>query len=115
MATTDAAPVLAPDPSAAPAGSTGVVRDRVAIGASAGGVQALKELVATLPADYGGTIFVVVHIAARSRSELPGILTRSGPLQAVHAEDGMVPEPGRIYVAPPDQHLLVDARGRLAT
>ena len=66
MATTDAAPVLAPDPSAAPAGSTGVVRDRVAIGASAGGVQALKELVATLPADYGGTIFVVVHIAARA-------------------------------------------------
>ena len=78
----------------------------VVIGASAGGIKALLTLVAELPADFTGTVFVVVHIGA-SRSMLPVILGRSGPLPASHAVDGERFEPGHIYVAPPDYHLVV--------
>jgi two-component system, chemotaxis family, protein-glutamate methylesterase/glutaminase len=82
----------------------------LAIGGSAGGIEALVELVAALPADLPACVLVTVHIGSNSRSNLPRILTRSGPLPAVHARDGEPLHPGRIYVAPPDLHLLA-ARG----
>ncbi|MDQ3997065.1 MAG: chemotaxis protein CheB, partial [Gemmatimonadota bacterium] len=82
-------------------------RDVVVVGASAGGIEALRELVAHLPADYPGAIFVVVHIPTDAPSMLPRILTRAGPLPAVHASDGDAIEGGRIYVAPPNHHLLL--------
>jgi two-component system chemotaxis response regulator CheB len=78
----------------------------VAIGASAGGIQALLTLIGELPAAFSGTIFVVVHIG-RSRSVLPALLERAGPLPASHAKDGETFLPGHIYVAPPDHHMLV--------
>jgi two-component system chemotaxis response regulator CheB len=78
----------------------------VVIGASAGGIKALQTLVAELPATYRGSLFVVVHIGA-NRSLLPVILGRSGPIPASHAIDGERFEPGHIYVAPPDEHLIV--------
>jgi two-component system chemotaxis response regulator CheB len=83
-------------------------RNIVVVGASAGGVKALRGLLSGLPANYGGSIFVVMHISPDSRSELPSILTRDSALPTVHAEDGMAIETGRVYVAPPDQHLLVE-------
>ncbi len=86
----------------------GGMRDIVAIGASAGGVGALKQLAAALPADYPGALFVAMHISPDARSELPGILARAGALPAVHAQDGMAIEAGRFHVAPPDRHLLVE-------
>src|SRR5262245_46141124 len=76
-------------------------RDLVAIGASAGGVDALKRLATAMPPDYGGALFVVVHISPESHSSLPAILSRVGPLPAVHATDNMPIEHGRIHVAPP--------------
>ncbi len=82
--------------------------DIIVIGASAGGVEALQTLVRALPADLPATVFVVVHLAPRSRSLLPEILSSFGPLPAVHAEDGMPIERGRIYIAPPDRHLLLE-------
>jgi two-component system chemotaxis response regulator CheB len=82
-------------------------RDIVVIGASAGGIQALTTLVAGLPADFPASVLVVVHIPAYAISRLPEILSRSGPLLAAHAQQGEVIEPGRIYIAPPDRHLLV--------
>ncbi len=82
--------------------------DVVVVGASAGGVEALRNLVASLPADYAGAIFVVLHVPSISPSVLPGILSRRGPLPAEHAVDGEPVTGGRIYVAPPDHHLLVD-------
>jgi two-component system chemotaxis response regulator CheB len=89
-------------------------RDMVAVGASAGGVEALRALVAGLPPDYPGTILVVLHIARDSPSALPAILTRSGPLPATTAIDGEAVRPGRVYVAPADNHLLLlDGRLRL--
>lgn len=82
--------------------------DRIVVGASAGGVEALRTLVGALPADLPAAVFVVLHLPAQSPSMLPGILTRSGPLPAVHPADGDAIEPGRIYVAPPDCHLLIE-------
>jgi two-component system chemotaxis response regulator CheB len=81
--------------------------DIIVIGASAGGVEALCQLVADLPKDLPAAVFVVVHIPAQSKSFLPTILSRKGLLRATHAIDDEVIVPGRIYVAPPDYHLLV--------
>jgi two-component system chemotaxis response regulator CheB len=83
-------------------------RDIVLIGASAGGVQALSEVVGGLPFDFPAAIFIVLHISPYGRSALPAILSRAGKLPAAHAEDGEPVQPGRIYVAPPDHHLVVE-------
>jgi two-component system chemotaxis response regulator CheB len=79
----------------------------IAIGASAGGVDALQRVVAALPADFPAAICVVLHIPATGKSLLADILDRAGPLPAVVAEQGAALEAGRIYVAPADHHLLV--------
>src|SRR5581483_7209360 len=79
----------------------------VVIGASAGGVEALKHVVAPLPAGFNAPVFVVLHVPPYRSSALPDILTRVGSLKALHPEDGARIEPGVIYVAPPDQHLLI--------
>lgn len=81
--------------------------DIVAIGASAGGVEALRTLVRNLPADLPAAVFVVVHFPEGVPSMLPHILDRAGPLRAVHPEDGTPIKTGHIYVAPPNLHLLV--------
>lgn len=86
-------------------------RDVVVIGASAGGVRALRELVSALPPKFGAAVFIVLHIGAHS-STLPDILGHASPSPVTHAVDGESFEPGRIYVAPPDHHLLLEA-GRM--
>lgn len=82
-------------------------RDIVVIGASAGGVASLWYLVQGLPANLPAAIFIVVHMSAKYPSWLPNILQKSGKLPSVHAVDGAEIEPGRIYIAPPDRHLLI--------
>src|SRR5213595_2615555 len=84
--------------------------DVIVVGASAGGVEALSRLVRRLPADLPAALFVVLHLPASGHSVLPWILSSNGRLPAEHPEDGAPIEPGRIYVAPPDQHLLVERR-----
>lgn len=79
----------------------------VTIGASAGGVEALRELMSKLPRDLQAAIMVVLHIPAAGASVLPDILDRAGPLPAVKAQSGMPIEPGTIIVAPADHHLIV--------
>lgn len=87
----------------------------IAIGASAGGVIALRELVSQLPASLPAALLVVVHTAPDSPGLLGHILDSASPLPAMNAEDKMVIEIGRIYVAPPDHHLLVkNGQTRLA-
>ena len=81
--------------------------DIVVVGASAGGVEALTRLVRTLPEDVPATLFVVLHLPADGKSHLPQILTRNGPLLASHPSDGEAIQQRRIYVAPPDHHLVV--------
>lgn len=82
--------------------------DIIVIGASAGGVEALQVLVRDLPSNLPAAIFVVVHIPAESRSLLPKILNRAGSLPASHPEDGTEIKCGHIYIASPDQHLLIE-------
>jgi two-component system, chemotaxis family, protein-glutamate methylesterase/glutaminase len=81
--------------------------DIIVIGTSAGGVETLKQLVSLLPKDLAAAVFVVLHVPAHGHSVLPKILSRAGALLAVHAEDGQKIEPGIIYIAPPDRHLLI--------
>jgi two-component system, chemotaxis family, protein-glutamate methylesterase/glutaminase len=85
-----------------------VKRDIIVVGTSAGGIPALQTLVSALPFDLPAAVFVVLHIPPWEPSELPGILSRSGPLPAAHARDNEWIEHGRIYVAPPNYHLLVE-------
>lgn len=79
----------------------------IAIGASAGGVEALQAVVAGLPVDLPAVVLVVLHIPRQAPSALPGILDRAGPLPAVAARHGIPARPGTIYVAPADHHLLI--------
>jgi two-component system chemotaxis response regulator CheB len=83
----------------------------VVVGASAGGVFAFLKLAAALPADFPAPILFVQHIGAH-RSQLPSLVSSHGPNRAVSPDDGAVPEPGTIYIAPSDQHMMVDG-GRL--
>ena len=83
-------------------------RNIIVIGCSVGGVEALQQIVAGLPGNFHASIFVVLHLAPQSKSVLPEILSRAGSLRAAHAVDGEAIQPARIYVAPPDYHLLLD-------
>src|SRR5437763_1885195 len=83
-------------------------RDIIVVGASAGGVEVLAQLARGLPPDLPAALFVVCHFPPESRSFLPHILSRAGPLPAAHPADGEPVVPGRIYVAPPDHHLLLE-------
>jgi two-component system, chemotaxis family, protein-glutamate methylesterase/glutaminase len=82
-------------------------RDIIVIGTSAGGVEALKELVSYLPADLPASVFVVLHIPPQSTSQLPKILETKGNLPATHATSDEEIRPGHIYIAPPDHHMLL--------
>ena len=82
--------------------------DIIVIGASAGGVEAVSTVVRALPADLPAAVFVVVHFPVDSRSLLPQILQRAGQLPAEHAREGETIRTGRIYVAPPGRHLLIE-------
>ena len=83
-------------------------RDIVVIGASAGGITALMAIVKSIPKGFAGYIFVVLHIPPSSPSNLPAILKAAGLLDAVHPRDGELLKRGRIYVAPPDHHMLLE-------
>ncbi|HSK75153.1 MAG TPA: chemotaxis protein CheB, partial [Thermoanaerobaculia bacterium] len=83
-------------------------RDIIVLGASAGGVQALCEVIGSLPPNLPAAIFVVLHIAAHGRSAMPAILSRAGCMPASHPQDGEPIVPGRIYIAPPDRHLAME-------
>ena len=89
------------------------VHDVIVIGTSAGGVEALCAVVAALPPDLPAAVFVVMHLPAWSSSKLPEILSRCGPLPAAHPFPDERIEHGRIYVAPPDHHLLLSETGRV--
>ncbi|HKW49868.1 MAG TPA: chemotaxis protein CheB [Gemmatimonadaceae bacterium] len=86
-------------------------RDIIVVGASMGGVEALSTLVGQLPADLPATVLIVQHTSAQFPSYLGRILSQRGKLTVMVAEDRMPLVHGRIYVAPPDRHLLLTAEG----
>jgi len=83
-------------------------RNIIVIGASAGGFEAIKTLIAGLPSDLDASLFIVWHMSPDARGILPQVLNKHGKLKAGNARDGEAIVPGRIYVAPPDHHLLLD-------
>jgi two-component system, chemotaxis family, protein-glutamate methylesterase/glutaminase len=85
----------------------------VALAASAGGLAALTEILASLPADFAAPVLVLQHLSPRYRSWLSEILGRRVALPVVQVQGGEHLEAGRIYVAPPDHHLVVDSSGCL--
>jgi two-component system chemotaxis response regulator CheB len=76
-------------------------RDIIVVGTSSGGVEALQELARGLDPALPAAVIVVMHTYPRSRSLLPEILGRAGPLPALHAINGAAIEHGHIYLAPP--------------
>ena len=78
----------------------------IVIGASVGGVNALRSIVGGLSPEIAASVFIVLHIGARS-SLLPELLNAVGAILAKHAEDGEPIHPGRIYIAPPDRHMTI--------
>ena len=83
-------------------------KDIIVVGASAGGIEALRVLTGALPADLSASIFIVVHTSPEAPGMLADIFNRFGKLRATYATDGELIEKGRIYVAPPDHHLLIE-------
>lgn len=77
------------------------------VGASLSGIDALRQLVAKLPSNFPAPIFITQHVASHSPGMVPSILTGAGQLPAAHPKNTELIEPGRIYVAPPDRHMLV--------
>jgi two-component system chemotaxis response regulator CheB len=78
----------------------------VVVGASQGGVQATRTLIAGLPPAFPAPVVVVLHVGA-NRSILPSLLNELGSLRASHARNGDRLTPGHVHVAPPDHHLLI--------
>ncbi len=91
-----------------PAGRAVQPRDLIVIGTSAGGVEALKKLAANLPDALPAAVLVVLHVWSEGPSLLPQILNRASNLVAHHPYDYEPLEYGRIYVAPPDYHLMIE-------
>lgn len=81
--------------------------DVIVIGASVGGVEALSKLAKALPDNLPAAIFAVLHVPTSGISVMPSILNRVGVLKALHPQDGDEIQPGHIYMAPPNYHLLV--------
>ncbi len=84
----------------------------VVIGASLNGITALVRLMKDLPKGFPAPILIVQHVAPHAPGVLPHILSGAGSLPVVHAKDGDEPQPGTVYVAPPDRHLVI-VHGRL--
>src|SRR5207245_40109 len=89
-----------------PATAGACMAEVIAVGASQGGVQALKTLVAGLAKKFETPILVVLHIGAE-RSILPAMLNDPNGLRASHAVEGEAVRPGHIHIAPPDHHMTV--------
>jgi two-component system chemotaxis response regulator CheB len=86
----------------------------VAFAASAGGLRALGEVLASMPQDFAAAIVAVQHLDPRHRSLMAEILSRRTPLRVKQAEEADVLAPGTVYIAPPNRHLLVNPDGTLS-
>jgi two-component system, chemotaxis family, protein-glutamate methylesterase/glutaminase len=88
--------------------------DVVALAASAGGLSALSQLLGELPEDFPAALVVVQHLDPRHRSLMADILSRRTSLQVRQADTGDQLTPGTVHIAPPNNHLLVNADGSLS-
>jgi two-component system, chemotaxis family, protein-glutamate methylesterase/glutaminase len=86
----------------------------VAIASSTGGPQVVHRLLSELPADFPAPIVIVQHINAAFAESLAGWLAASSKLRIKVAQDGDALVPGVVLIAPPDKHLIVPQRGKVA-
>lgn len=84
-----------------------IARNIIAIGASAGGFEAIQKVVSGFPPNLNAAVFITQHLFERSEGILPEILNRISLLPAMHPWEETPIEMGRIYVAPPDYHLII--------
>src|SRR5687767_14164356 len=83
-------------------------RDIIVVGASAGGVEALRTLVGSLPGDLPAAVFIVVHMTPDAPSMMPKILGRAGRLPVLVPSEPLQIQKRHVYVPLPDQHLVVE-------
>jgi two-component system chemotaxis response regulator CheB len=86
----------------------------VAVAASAGGLPAIRQILASLPADFAAGILIVQHLDPSHRSLMAGILARRTVLKVREAEEGDRLSAGTVLVAPPDRHLLLNPDGSIS-
>ncbi len=92
----------------------GTTFDVVGLVASAGGLRALSEVLAALPAEFPAAMVIVQHLDPHRRSMMAEILARRTALKVREAAEGNRLEPGTVDIAPPDRHLLVNPDGTLS-
>ena len=94
-------------------GSPGIWPKAIVLGVSMGGLEALKRLLGVLPVDFPLPILVVQHLAPESGDSLASILDGLCPIRVKVADPGETPQPGTVYLAPANYHLLVEPDERL--
>jgi two-component system, chemotaxis family, protein-glutamate methylesterase/glutaminase len=104
-----------PNERSLPDAATAPQFDVVAIGASAGGVEALHVVLSALPVHFPASVFVVQHMDPRHKSMLAGLLARRCVLHVKQASDDEPIRPGTVYIAQPDAHLIVRDRRLVLT
>src|SRR5882757_6432004 len=82
--------------------------DIVVIGASAGGLEAIRQILGSMPRDLDAALLIVLHTASRAGSFLPKVFGRACQLPVCHPRDGQVIERGQVYIASPGFHMIVD-------
>jgi two-component system chemotaxis response regulator CheB len=90
------------------AGDTDIPKRIIVIGASTGGFEVFKKIIQELPANFDSAIFIVWHMAAEVNGILPQVLNKYNTIYAGNALDKELIKPNRIYVAPPDHHLIIE-------
>jgi len=88
--------------------------DAIVVGASAGGVAALRELLGALPADFITPILIVLHLPRDKSSLIADVLDRDCVLPVREARDKQPIEQGTVMIAPPDYHMLVEDESTIA-
>src|SRR5438046_606007 len=85
-------------------------RSKIVIGGSAGGVTAVKRLLTAFPAEFDPSVFIVLHTRPHDGlpSQLPHVLSLSNRLPAKHPHNGEEIKPGKIYIAVPDCHMVIE-------
>lgn len=83
-------------------------RDIIVIGASFGGSEAIPYICKNLPADLNAAVLIVWHLGEGSMGVLPNIILKESKLPAANARDGEALRTGKIYIAPPNRHLIIE-------
>lgn len=86
----------------------------IVMGLSSGGMGALRTILPALPADYGVPVIIVQHIGASSESYWIEALNKSCMIAIKEADEKEKIEPGHVYIAPPNYHLLLEKDGTLS-